>query len=98
MSKGHHLGIGVGFLVELLLETSLFLVEQVQAIVADLGQSDPLDGLAAGGKGVVGLLSLTCDAGPVLLHERLVDGLSMFLCGFLQLCVGGFGDRSSARA
>ena len=57
----------MGLLIELLLEAPLLLREEVQAIVADLGQADPLDGLAARGKGVVCLLALACDANPVFL-------------------------------
>ena len=51
------------FQVKLLLEAPLLLRQEIQAIVADLGQTDPLDGPAAGGKGIVGLLPLPCDAG-----------------------------------
>jgi len=57
----------MGLLVKLLLETPFLLREDIQAIVADLGQTNPLDVLAAGGKGVVCLLALTCDAVPVFL-------------------------------
>jgi len=73
----------MGLLIELFLEASLLLGQEVQAIVTDLGQADPLDGLAARGKGVVSLLALTCDAPPVLLHERFVDGLPVFFSGVL---------------
>lgn len=54
----------MGLLIELLLETPLFLREEVQAIVPDLGQTDPLYDFTARGKGVVCLLALTCDAPP----------------------------------
>lgn len=39
----------MGFLIELFLEAPILLREEVQAIVADLGQANPLDGLAARG-------------------------------------------------
>ena len=78
----------MGLLIELLLEAPLFLGQKIQSIVADLGQTDPLDGPAAGCKGVVGLLALACDAAPVLLHERFVDGLPVFFRGVLQLSEG----------
>ena len=79
-------------LVKLFFEALLLLSKKVQTIVADLGQTNPIDSLTAGGKGVVGLLSLSCNAGPVFLYERFVDGFPVFFRGVLQFCEGCLGD------
>ncbi len=75
----------MGLLVKLLLAAPLLLGEEVQAIVADLGQADPRDGSATGGEGVAGLIALAGDTGLMLLDKRLVDGLPVFLGGVPQL-------------
>jgi len=59
----YHLGISLGSLIELFLEGPFLSCEDIQAMVADLRKSNPLDGPAARREGIFGLFPFPRDAG-----------------------------------
>ena len=67
----------MGLLIKLLLEAPFLLRKEFEAIVADLGQSDALDGRVPRGESVFRLLTLAGDTGAMLVHQRLVDDLAL---------------------
>ena len=87
--------MGVGLLLKLLLKAPLLLDEDVQAVVSDLGQTDPLDELATDGKTVARFLALASNAGSLLPNESFVNRLAALLSDILQSCEGRLRDLSA---